>query len=139
MFKELSPLLRKGDTLVLALSRVDATQFRVTVTPKLFTMDGEKGEDRKSLNQPVVINGTLDELDSPEFAATLERFTASTTGLRMTIDDVEAAHKAAKEGKTAKADKDKGKGEEKKPATNPIKDRLTPKPKTEEPVSATLI
>lgn len=103
MFKELAPLLRKGDSLVLQFSYENdgpvggtaGSVFRVNVIPKLFTLDGDHGEDRKALNNPVSITGTLAELDSPEFAATIQRFTASTIGLRKTIDDVEAAHKDA--------------------------------------------
>src|SRR5579872_4481206 len=102
MFTELSALLRKGDTLVLNVSRESDTELRVTVTPKLFTLDGEHGPDRKALNQPLVIVGSVAELDSPEFAATLDRYTASTNSCRQTIDDIEAAHKHHKETKIAK-------------------------------------
>jgi len=99
MFTELSPLLKKGDTLVITVSKETDTTFRVNVIPKLFTLDGEHGEDRKALNVPVTIVGTLAELDSAEFATTLTRFTKSATGLRQTIDDVEAAQKHARESK----------------------------------------
>jgi len=99
MFTELAPLLKKGDTLVIQVSKETDTTFRVNVIPKLFTLDGDHGEDRKALNVPVTIVGTLAELDSAEFATTLTRFTKSTTGLRQTIADVEAAQKHARETK----------------------------------------
>ncbi len=77
MFKELSPLLRKGDSLAITVSRESDTNLRLTVIPKLFTLDGESGPDRKVLNTPLTITGTVEELDSPGFAATLTRFTTS--------------------------------------------------------------
>ncbi len=60
MFKELSPLLRKGDSLAITVSRESDTNLRLTVTPKLFTLDGEHGPDRKSLNVPLTITGTIE-------------------------------------------------------------------------------
>ena len=91
MLKTLLPLLRPGDTLGLTIAceasagtdpvAVPAT-YRINVLPKLFTLDGEKGADRLALNQPLSITGTAEELNSPEFIATLTRFTASTTTLR---------------------------------------------------------
>ena len=104
MLKELLPLLRPGDTLGLSIAcetpetpGVDGgppqgARFRVNVLP---TLDGEKGAARLALNTPLSITGTAAELDSPEFAATLTRFTASATIARHTIDEAEAAHQGA--------------------------------------------
>jgi PRTRC genetic system protein E len=128
MFKELSPLLRKGDTLVLSISRETDTTLRVNIMPRLFSLDGEQGSDRKALNTPLSITGTIEELDSPEFAGTLDRFTASATGLRQSIDDVEAAHKAAAGVKKAAAEK------EKKPEPKKV-EAPKPAPKPEEPTA----
>jgi PRTRC genetic system protein E len=109
MLQTLLPLLRPGDTLGLTIAceapettigdTVTPARYRVNVLPKLFTLDGETGPDRLALNQPLSLTGSLAEIDSPEFVATLHRYSASTTDLRHTIDDVEAAHKAAKESK----------------------------------------
>jgi PRTRC genetic system protein E len=99
MFTELVPLLKKGDTLVITVSKESDTEIRVNVIPKLFTLDGEHGEDRIALNQPITVTGSAAELDGAEFVATLTRFTTSTAGLRQTIDNVEAAHKHAAESK----------------------------------------
>jgi len=99
MLKELLPLLKKGDTLGLTIGcEADGPTgpvYRINVMPKLFTLDGEKGDDRKLLNTPLTITGTVEELDSPAFVETLTRFTASATTARQTIDEVEAAHKSA--------------------------------------------
>ncbi len=102
MLKDLLPLLRKGDTIGLSIAMEGDNQYRVNVMPKLFTLDGEKGADRLALNTPLTLTGTLEELDSPEFAATLQRFTASATTTRHTIEDVEAAHKTAAEAAKTK-------------------------------------
>jgi PRTRC genetic system protein E len=146
MFKELSPLLKKGDTLILTVSRESDTHLRVNVTPRLFTLDGERSENRKALNTPVSLAGTIEELDSPEFAAQLDRFTTSVAGLRLSIEEAEAAHQAAKpkpkSGKstpstssTKSTDKDDDKEEDeekekpephKKPAAKPTAEELTP-------------
>lgn len=110
MFTELSPLLKKGDTLVLQISLIaDAPvvadrKLQVNVIPKLFTLDGQHGEDRKALSTPLQLSGTVAELDSPEFAATLTRFATSGGSLRQTIDDVEAAHKHAAASKVKPKD-----------------------------------
>lgn len=103
MFTELSSLLRKGDTLAFTVAREPdgpaGPVLRVNIMPKLFTMDGEQGADRKALNQPVSVVATPAELDSPAFVETLNRFTGSTNTLRHTIEEVEANHKSAAEAK----------------------------------------
>jgi PRTRC genetic system protein E len=150
MFQELLPMLRKGETFVLNITYesdanvaapepggpLTSPMLRVNVIPKLFTLDGQAGDDRKALNTPLTITGTAAELDSPDFVATLQRFTSSVSGLRQSIDDVEAAHNAAKGVKAAaakakpkespKAETKADKAEEAKPKPEP------PKP-TEQP------
>jgi PRTRC genetic system protein E len=105
MFAELTQLLRKGDTLALTIAREPdgptGPVLRVNVMPKLFTLDGDHGADRKALNTPLSVVATPAELDSPEFTATLNRFCSSATTLRHTIDEVEATHKSAAAAKTA--------------------------------------
>ncbi len=105
MFKELSQILRKGDTLALTIALEGEGKMRVNIMPKLFTLDGENGEDRKALNHPVSIVGTIEELDSPAFVEQLHRFTGSVTELRNTLDEAEAAHKARAEEKKKPASK----------------------------------
>jgi PRTRC genetic system protein E len=106
MFKELVPILRKGDTLVITIGHESdgptGAVFRVNVMPKLFTLDGDTGADRKALNTPISLSGTAEELDSPAFIETLNRFTSSAQTCRNTIDEVEATHKAAAEAAKSK-------------------------------------
>lgn len=95
MFKELKQLLRPGDSLTLTIAVQNDTQLRVNVFPKLFTLDGAYGTDRKVLNTPLSLAATPEELDSPAFIETLEKFAGSTNALRHTLDEVQAAHQAA--------------------------------------------
>ena len=105
MFNELKAMLRKGDQVTVTIAVENDTQLRVNVFPKLFTLDGENGEDRKALNTPLTITATPDELDSPAFIETLTKFSVSTNTLRNTLEEVAAQHKAAadaaKKGKGA--------------------------------------
>jgi PRTRC genetic system protein E len=105
MFTELKAMLRKGDQVTVTIAVENDTQLRVNVFPKLFTLDGENGEDRKALNTPLTITATPDELDSPAFIETLTKFSASTTATRNTLEEVAAQHKAtidaAKKGRGA--------------------------------------
>jgi len=97
MFTELKAMLRKSDQVAITIAIEDDTQLRVNVFPKLFTLDGENGENRKALNTPLTITATPEELDSPAFMETLTKFTGSTNTLRNTLEEVEAQHKAAAE------------------------------------------
>ena len=139
MLKDLLPLLRKGDTLILTVAMEGDDQFRVNVTPKLFTLDGDQGADRLALNQPVCITGTAAELDSPEFTATLRRFTAATNTHRHTIDEVEAAHATAAEEKKKAGDAKLAKIAKpaEKAAAKPAKPEAPAKPK-EAPAKVTV-
>ena len=128
MLKDLLPLLRKGDTLGLSIAMEGENQYRINVLPKLFTTDGEKGEDRLALNQPLTITGTAEELDSPAFADTLKRYTASGQMLRHTIDEVEASQAAAAEQKKS-AKKSGDKPDTKKPVKT---DKAAAEPEAEE-------
>ena len=131
MLKTLLPLLRKGDTLGLTIAMEGEDQYRINVLPKLFTLDGERGPDRLALNQPLTLTGTLAELDSPEFVATLTRFTTSATAARHTIDEAEAAHKSAgarPAAKTPAAGKIVPKTVAAKPAEERLKKALADKP-----------
>src|SRR5258705_8612583 len=94
MFTELSKILRKGDTLGITVGLESDGKCRVNVMPKLFTLDGERGGDRRALNTPITITGTPEELDSPAFAEQLTRFTTSVNPTRHTIDEAETTHKA---------------------------------------------
>ena len=102
MFNELKTLLRKGDQVTVTIAVENETQLRVNVFPKLFTLDGENGEDRKALNTPLTITATPDELDSPAFIETLTKFAGSTNTLRNTLEEVEAQHEAAAEAAKTK-------------------------------------
>jgi PRTRC genetic system protein E len=95
MLKQLLPLLHPGDTLGLTIACEPDGRYRINTLPKLFTLDGEQGADRKALNTPLSIVGTAEEFDSPEFVNTLTRLTTSTNELRQTIENVEAEQKAA--------------------------------------------
>jgi PRTRC genetic system protein E len=99
MFQQLSQMLRPGDTLALTIAREGDTQLRVNVMPKLFTTDGEQGADRKALNHPVSIVGTVEELDSPAFVDQLTQFATSVTATRNTLEEAIATHKAAADAK----------------------------------------
>jgi PRTRC genetic system protein E len=113
MLKPLLEMLRPGDTLGLTLARQKDGTFIVTVMPKMFTTDGEHGADRKALNTPLQVTGTLEEIDSPEFATTIAGFTESATALRHTLDEAKTVHKAAADSKTASASKPAAKSEAK--------------------------
>jgi len=152
MFTELTQILRKGDTLALTISReadkpADASDpsgtppgaiYRVNIMPKLFSLDGEQGADRKALNTPLSIVATAAELDSPEFVATLNRFTASVNSTRHGIEDVEATHKALLETKKnsnaalAAKRSTTAKPAEKKPESKPAAPESEPAEVTEE-------
>lgn len=95
MFAQLQQMLRKGDTITVNIAVENETELRVTVFPKVFTLDGERGEDRQALNTPLSVVATAEELDGPTFIDTLTKFTASNTELRNTLDTVEAEHKRA--------------------------------------------
>jgi len=133
MFNELKQLLRKGDQVILTIAIEDDTQLRVNVFPKLFTLDGENGDNRKALNTPLTITATPDELDSPAFIETLTKLSASTTALRNTLEEVEAQHKAAAEAaKVASAARTKpgAKATDAKPAkAAPVASAKEDKPK----------
>lgn len=140
IFKELAGILKKGDTVTLTLAVEDAGQCRVNLYPKLFTMDGEKGEDRKALNQPLTVTGTADELDSPEFIATIQKYTASITGLRSTLDEAETSHKAAAtaaKGKSSSSSSSSSKGKPvtKTPTGGAAKPSIPPKPAAPKPAA----
>jgi PRTRC genetic system protein E len=94
MFQELKAMLRKGDQVTVTIAIENDTQLRVNVFPKLFTFDGENGEDRKALNTPLTITATPAELDSPAFIETLTKFSTSTNTTRNTLEEVAAQHKA---------------------------------------------
>jgi PRTRC genetic system protein E len=105
MFAQLQQMLRKGDTITVNIAVENETELRVTVFPKVFTLDGERGEDRQALNTPLSVVATAEELDGPTFIDTLTKFTASNTELRNTLDTVEAEHKRAAEFAKAKLKK----------------------------------
>ena len=112
MFAQLQQMLRKGDTVTVNIAVENETELRVTVFPKLFTLDGERGEDRQALKTPLSVVATAEELDGPTFIDTLTKFTASNTELRNTLATVEAEHKRAADFAKAKL---------KKPGTPPAK------------------
>jgi PRTRC genetic system protein E len=128
MFAQLQQMLRKGDTVTVNVAIENETELRVTVFPKVFTLDGERGEDRQALNTPLSVVATAEELDGPTFIDTLTKFTASNTELRNTLATVEAEHKRAAEFAKAKL---------KKPGTTPAKAAIaapataTPEPEPE--------
>jgi PRTRC genetic system protein E len=105
MFAQLQQMLRKGDTITVNIAVENETELRVTVFPKVFTLDGERGEDRQALNTPLSVVATAEELDGPTFIDTLTKFTASNTELRNTLATVEAEHKRAAEFAKAKLKK----------------------------------
>ena len=96
-------MLRKGDTVTVNVAIENETELRVTVFPKLFTLDGEQGADRQALNTPLSVVATPEELDGPTFLDTLTKFAASATTTRNTLDEVEAAHKAAADAAKTKS------------------------------------
>jgi len=102
MFAQLKTMLRKGDTVTVNIAVENETELRVTVFPKVFTLDGERGEDRQALNTPLSVVATAEELDGPTFIDTLTKFTASNTELRNTLATVEAEHKRAADFAKAK-------------------------------------
>ena len=122
MFTQLAQMLRKGDTVTVTIAIEKDTEstpvapgaqhlalpagsieLRVNVFPKLFTLDGERGADRQALNTPLSVVATADELDGPTFIDTLTKFTASANTTRNTLDEVEAAHKAAADAAKTKS------------------------------------
>jgi len=105
MFAQLKTMLRKGDTVTVNIAVENETELRVTVFPKVFTLDGERVEDRQALNTPLSVVATAEELDGPTFIDTLTKFTASNAELRNTLATVEAEHKRAAEFAKAKLKK----------------------------------
>ena len=105
MFAQLQQMLRKGDTVTVNIAVENETELRVTVFPKVFTLDGERGDDRQALNTPLSVVATAEELDGPTFIDTLTKFTASNTELRNTLATVEAEHKRAADFAKAKLKK----------------------------------
>ena len=134
MFAQLKPMLREGDTVTMTIAVENDTELRVTVFPKLFTLDGEHGESRQALNTPLSVTATPEELDSPVFIETLTKFTASTTALRNTLEEVEAAHKAAAEAARTrpKLPAKGGKAAALAAATEPVATPAAPEPEPEE-------
>ena len=53
-------MLRKGDTVTVNIAVENETELRVTVFPKVFTLDGERGEDRQALNTPLSVVATAE-------------------------------------------------------------------------------
>ena len=143
MFTQLAQMLRKGDTVTVTIAIEKDTEstpvapgaqhlalpagsieLRVNVFPKLFTLDGERGADRQALNTPLSVVATADELDGPTFIDTLTKFTASANTTRNTLDEVEAAHKAAADAAKTKSPS-RGSA---KPGTKPAKALPAAKP-----------
>jgi len=96
-------MLRRGGTITVNVAVENETELRVTVFPKLFTLDGERGADRQALNTPLSVVATAAELDGPTFLDTLTKFAASANTTRNTLDEVEATHKAAADAAKAKS------------------------------------
>jgi len=103
MFAQLQQMLRRGGTITVNVAVENETELRVTVFPKLFTLDGERGADRQALNTPLSVVATAAELDGPTFLDTLTKFAASANTTRNTLDEVEATHKAAADAAKAKS------------------------------------
>lgn len=136
LIKDLAAILKKGDTVTLTLAIEDAG-LRFCIFPKLFTMDGEKGEHRKALNQPLTGTGTVEELDSPEFVETIQKYTASILGLQTTLDEAETTHKAAADkGKSSSSSSSSSKG---KAAVKPVVKKATLPVRPAAPVKKTAL
>jgi PRTRC genetic system protein E len=136
MFQQLQPLLRKGDTLTVTIALdTDPTKLRVNVFPKLFTLDGDKGADRKALNTPLTMVATPAEFDGPEFIDTLTKFGASITETRSTLEEVTAAHKTAADEARKKTPKTPAK-KTGAPASSTAPSTKNPQPSTPPPASA---
>ena len=150
MFTQLAQMLRKGDTVTVTIAIEKDTEstpvapgaqhlalpagsieLRVNVFPKLFTLDGERGADRQALNTPLSVVATADELDGPTFIDTLTKFTASANTTRNTLDEVEAAHKAAADAAKTKP-KPGAKPAKALPAAKPAKAAAPEPPKEED-------
>lgn len=133
MFTQLAQLLRaKTDTFTVTAARESDTELRVVVTPRL-TAPPDKDDDdddlkespRRKLNKPLVVIATPAELDAPEFLDQLTRYAGSATGLRQSLDEIEAEHKAVADEEKKKSAEKKGKG---KPAA-----KVTAKPAPKKP------
>ena len=131
MFAQLQQMLRKGDTVTVNIAVENETELRVTVFPKLCTLDGERGADRQALNTPLSVVATPEELDGPAFLDTLTKFAASATTTRNTLDEVEAAHKAAADAAKAKP-KPGTKAAKALPAAKPDAKAAEPEPPKED-------
>ena len=135
MFTQLAQMLRKGDTVTVNIAIENETELRVTVFPKVFTLDGERGEDRQALNTPLSVVATAEELDGPTFIDTLTKFTASNTELRNTLATVEAEHKRAADFAKAKLKKPATPARSVLPAAKLAAAKVAPAPEPEpEPV-----
>jgi len=130
MITQLAAMLKPGDTVTFTLALEADGQLRLNIFPKLFTLDGEKGEQRKALNQPLTVTGAPADFDGPDFLDTITKFTASATGLRTTLDEAEAAHAdSAKSAKKDKADKPAARSAAAKPLPEHPAVKLPARPK----------
>lgn len=93
MFKELLPLLRKGDTLLLTIGRTDeGEKLHVGVTPQLAVT----GEPARAINRPIQITADAGELDA-ELHTFLGAHAAKLAGARTVFGELDAQLKAAEE------------------------------------------
>ena len=97
MFTELLPLLERRQ-LLLTITQIKVPLVRVTLTP----LKTKEGEDQ-SLTTPLVVEGTVDELDR-DLGKQLSVFTVSHSQLESTLTEAKAEMDAA-----AKAARDKAK------------------------------
>ena len=97
MFTELLPLLERRQ-LLLTITQIKGPLVRVTLTP----LKTKEGEDQ-SLTTPLIVEGTVDELDR-DLGKQLSVFTASHSQLESTLTEAKAEMDAA-----AKAARDKAK------------------------------
>jgi len=90
MFTELLPLLERRQ-LLFTITQIKGPLVRVTVTP----LKTKEGEDH-SLTTPLVVEGTVDELDR-DLGKQLSAFTVSHSQLESTLTEADAAAKAARD------------------------------------------
>jgi len=98
MFTELLPLLERRQ-LLFTVTQIKGPLVRVTVTP-LKTKEGEN----HSLTTPLVVEGTVDELDR-DLGKQLSAFTVSHSQLESTLTEAKAEMDAAAEAARDKAKK----------------------------------
>jgi PRTRC genetic system protein E len=94
MFKALAPLLAGNSTLMLSLASAGGDKLRFTITP-IKGKDEDDDPTASVLHRPIVLTGTVDELDV-DLPGHLAAYTDRRTSLREVFEDLDKQFEEAK-------------------------------------------